>query len=282
LHTDSLIERLLANDQWVSRRYRAHRGFNDFSEILWPEQFPEARLRSIRQEMINEGNTDGYSQEMLSESVSAGNEFFKESDFRYFDPEESMGPVLHYIALDLAVSTKAKADWTVATVAAIKPSGHINIVEVIRARQDSVATMEMLFDLEEKYHPESFLTEKGVITQSIGPFIDMEMISRQAFLTIEEIAKSIDKRKAAKSIQGRMRAGGVAFDKDADWFPDFKSELLKFDRGAHDDQVDTMALLGMYLAKAARPQSEEDMKEAIYEDEWRESGHNGRNLTTGY
>ena len=33
------------------------------------------------------------------------------------------------------------------------------------------------------------------------------------------------------------------------WYPDFEQELLEFDRGKHDDQVDMMSLFGMYLDK---------------------------------
>src|SRR5260221_2206108 len=67
LHIDSLLAHLMKNRSWDSRRYKAHKSMQDFSEILWIEKFPEARLRAIKQEFVNEGDSAGYSQEYLND-----------------------------------------------------------------------------------------------------------------------------------------------------------------------------------------------------------------------
>ncbi|MFK5098227.1 hypothetical protein ACI4A6_27790, partial [Klebsiella pneumoniae] len=66
LHVDSLLNRLMKNPTWRHKKYRAHKSMNDFSEILWPEKFPESRLRAIKAEFVAEGDTAGYSQEYLN------------------------------------------------------------------------------------------------------------------------------------------------------------------------------------------------------------------------
>ena len=63
LHEDSLLNRLMKNSTWKSVLYKAHESFDDFSNILWPERFPEEKLRVIRQEFTDEGDSEGYSQE---------------------------------------------------------------------------------------------------------------------------------------------------------------------------------------------------------------------------
>jgi hypothetical protein len=46
LHSDSMLQRLLEDPTWRTKVYEAHN--NDFSEILWPEQYPRERLEAIR------------------------------------------------------------------------------------------------------------------------------------------------------------------------------------------------------------------------------------------
>jgi hypothetical protein len=81
-----------------------------------------------------------------------------------------------------------------------------------------------------------------------------------------------------------MRAHGVKFDVEEDWFPPFENECLTFPRGKHDDQVDAFAYLGLMLdllVEAPTPKEEED---EAYERDMEESGFNnqGRSAVTGY
>jgi hypothetical protein len=52
LHEDSLLAGLVKHRSWASLCFRAHAGFDDFSQILWPEKFSAERLRGIRQSFI--------------------------------------------------------------------------------------------------------------------------------------------------------------------------------------------------------------------------------------
>jgi hypothetical protein len=45
LHEEALLARIIRGKAWKTLLFKAHRAFDDFSEILWPEQFPESRLR---------------------------------------------------------------------------------------------------------------------------------------------------------------------------------------------------------------------------------------------
>jgi phage terminase large subunit-like protein len=93
-----------------------------------------------------------------------------------------------------------------------------------------------------------------------------------------------DKITRSQSIRARMRAGGVKFDKDGEWYPDFEDECMSFPRAKHDDQVDAFAYLGLLLDKIIDAPTQEEQDELDYEEEIRNSGSsdNGRNLITGY
>lgn len=65
LHEDSLLSRLRKNSQWKFLFYKAHKGYNDFSEILWPERWTQEELRARQIEFEEDGDSGGYSQEFF-------------------------------------------------------------------------------------------------------------------------------------------------------------------------------------------------------------------------
>jgi len=79
-----------------------------------------------------------------------------------------------------------------------------------------------------------------------------------------------------------MRAGGVKFDKGADWYQTFEDELLSFPRARHDDQVDSLAYLGLLLDKIINAPTREEQEESEYEEELNKNGDQGRDECTGY
>jgi len=61
-----------------------------------------------------------------------------------------------------------------------------------------------------------------------------------------------DKAVRARSIQGRMSLSGLYVLANAPWLADFRSELLHFPAGVHDDQVDAIGLIGQLLDKMVK------------------------------
>jgi hypothetical protein len=81
-----------------------------------------------------------------------------------------------------------------------------------------------------------------------------------------------------------MRAGGVKFDKEAEWYQIFEDELARFPRDKHDDQVDSFAYLGLMIDKMIEAPTPRELEEQEWDDNWKRSGlkEEGRNATTGY
>ena len=135
LHMDSLLERLMPEFQlqtkqkrrflnveplrtwtdhklpWKSVKYRAHS--DDFEHLLWRERMTEEYLREKRQQYIDQGLPDVYSQEYLNIPLDESMAFFKRSDFVGRTEEDRKKTLRYYIAADLAVSEKDRADYTV-------------------------------------------------------------------------------------------------------------------------------------------------------------------------
>ena len=93
-----------------------------------------------------------------------------------------------------------------------------------------------------------------------------------------------DKIQRARSIQARMRASMVKFDKVAEWWPDFENECLTFPRARHDDVVDALAYQGILIDLMSEGLTTDEVNKEQYEQEYEEAGYNdkGRDECTGY
>jgi predicted phage terminase large subunit-like protein len=301
LHNDSLLERLMPNESdkqtlrdglktystrkgmWKAIKYRAHN--EDFSELLWASKKSKQEFQMLYEEAVRDGTTDIYSQEYLNIPLDESISFFKKADFLKTTDEHRQNKMLHYVTADLAISESEKADYSVFILAGVDENKIIHIKDVIRERMDGKEIVDTLLMLQQIYDPEAVGIEDMQVSKAIGPFLREEMIKNNTFLNLVPLKHGgKDKTTRSRSIQARMRAHGVCFNKDADWYPNFENECLTFPRGKHDDQVDAFAYLGLMLDKLIEAPTKEEIDELEYLDEQRstESDYAGQSSVTGY
>lgn len=300
LHMDSQLERLMPKEHdrtvirtelkisttmaapWYAAKYKAHNP--SFSHILWEDYKNAAWLKAERANAVADGLGDVYSQEYLNIPIDEANSFFRKTDFGVMREEDHSKKMNYYLSTDLAVSLKQKSDYTVLTVGGIDEDGKLNIVEVLKERMDSLETINTILQLNKKYDFNFCVFEKGAISHSILPMLNMKMHEENNYVTIYDLTPTQDKMTRAQSIRARMRAGAVKFDKAADWYIDLEQECMRFPRDAHDDQVDTLSLLGQALDKFVEAPTKEEIEVEAYEDELKEShlDMGGRSEISGY
>ncbi len=271
-------------DIWHSARYRAHDVKIEHS--LWPEHRSIEWLKAEREVYLKDGHGDLWAQEMLNVPYDEENAPFKRRMFREMTPEDHQLTMNYYISCDFATTEKQKADYTVFMVSGVDPDGIVYILDVVRERMESIEIGEMFMLLCNKWDPHLVFVEKGSIWNMLKPLIVREMMTRDEFYLIEELASSTDKRSRSAVIRARMAAGRVFFDKGRDWWLDFEEECLRFTGkgNVHDDQVDALSLLGIALNKFVEaPTPDEELQEREEEEKW-ESGlyELGRSEVTGY
>jgi len=268
---------------WKSFRYKAHN--SDFSEILWPSNYNKAWFNARYEDFASQGITDVYSQEFLNTPLDEANTYFSRRDFTKRTENDRKKALHYYITADLAISQEARADYSVFLVAGVDENKIIHVINVIRERLDAREIVDLLLKLQEMYKPEAVGIEDMQVTKSIGPFLREEMIKHNIYLSLHLMKHGgKDKIFRARSIQARMRAGGVRFEKDSDWYQSFEDECMRFPRDKHDDQVDAFAYLGLMLDKLIEAPTREEIEEEEYEEEYAESGlsDGGRSECTGY
>lgn len=301
LHADSLLERLMPNPSdkmtvqeelkqyskrkgmWKTVKYRAHN--NDFSQLLWDSKKSTNDFKMLYEDAVKDGTTDIYSQEYLNEPIDETVAFFKRGDFIPLKEEDRKLPLNYYITVDLAISQEERADYSVFLIAGVDENKTIHVKNVIRERLDGKDIVDTLLTLQRMYKPEAVGIEDMQVSKSIGPFLNEEMIKTNTYLTLVPLKPGgKDKPTRARSIQARLRAHGVKFEKEGDWYPSFEEECLTFPRGKHDDQVDTFAYLGIMLDLLIEAPTTEELANEEYEQELELSdlANQGRNAYTGY
>jgi predicted phage terminase large subunit-like protein len=300
LHMDSLLERLMPQltsestkqtelkdsstnkkATWLAVKYRAHN--SDYSAILWPEQWPKAQLIKERQGFIEQGLLDVYSREYLNYPIDESSAYFRREDFVDFTEEDHRAKVQYYTAADFAISQAERADYTVIVSVGVNTAGELLVSDVRRGRLDAQDIINEMFSVQRRYKPELFITESGAIEKALGPFLRKQMVERGVYLNLHPMKPVKDKMSRARSIQARMRAGGIRFNKDTSWYNALEDEMARFPKDRHDDQVDALAWIGLVLDLIAEtPTEQEDADEEYANEISSEYINNGRSYITGY
>jgi hypothetical protein len=289
MHDDSLLANLMRNASWDSKLYKAHESFDDFSNILWPDKFSPETLRKIRQEFIDAVDSEGYAQEYLNDPRDRSDAYLKQEWFRPMEAEDYGSAKVFAVGVDLAISKADRANRTSFTVGGKDIGNVVHVVDQRCGRWDALEIVDEFFSLQAERNPEAFFVEDGVIWKAIEPVMRAEMAKRDKWLNVIPKLPVKDKATRGRSLQKRMRSGGMRFDREASWYPSYENELLRFTGNAEatlDDQFDSSAILSAGLEEWNIVQEDIATDEEIAFERESESirmqGSHGRSMVTGY
>ncbi len=283
LHADSLLARLIKI--WNGKLYKAHRSFDEFTEILWPEKFPAARLRAIRDEFVKLGDSGGYSSEYLNDPFDSDIQYIRREDILGMSEEDREKPKVICAASDFAISTLDSANRTAIAVGGKDLANIVHQVDQRVGRWNSLEIIEEHFAVQQRWDPEIFFVEDGQIWKALWPMFKSEMALRDIWINFQPITPVRDKATRGRAFQRRTRAGGFKADKDAGWYEAWEEEVLRFTGQGEailDDQFDSSALLcrgfeDIQVDKGDFEGEEEEEFLRVQRDI-----HSGRSARTGY
>jgi predicted phage terminase large subunit-like protein len=179
--------------------------------------------------------------------------YFKTDWFRYYEAGGSppLEQMVIYSAWDLAIGTKEHNDYTVGIVIGLDRNEDIWVLDLIRGKWNAMEIVQQIIDVYLRHRPAVNLIEKSHVEMSIGPYLEK---AKQEYRVPEAYFQSLptgrrDKMARARGIQGRLQEGRVYFPKDQPWVNALHAEMLTFPYGKHDDQVDALAWIGLYLTE---------------------------------
>jgi predicted phage terminase large subunit-like protein len=131
--------------------------------------------------------------------------------------------------------------------------GRMYLLDLWRKQAAADEWVEAFCDFVRRWQPIAWAEEGGQINAGVGPFLKKRMQERSAFVAREQFAARGDKAVRAQAIRGRMAQEGLHVQAGVPWLADFRSELLSFPAGRHDDQVDAIGLVGQLIDKMVPP-----------------------------
>lgn len=256
LHADDLYAHILAagfEELRIPEEYESENpcatsiGWRDpravHGELLRPERFGPAE---VAEALATLGST-GYAAQHQQRPVPAEGALFKKAWLRYYvASRDSDGWLLGdrvvlrrdcrwFATVDLAVSTKTTADYTVIAIWADDRKGTLILANLIRGRFEGPDIAPKMRQAWEE-HDLDFLA-----VESVGFQLTIIQEARRKGLPIRELPRDKDKISRALPATVKFEAGQVWFPRDAPWIGILEEELLTFPAGRHDDCVDAVA-----------------------------------------
>lgn len=258
-HEDDLAGRALNHSHWETISLPAIAEENDplgrtVGQPLWDDDY------GYGQQLIDlQKSTPARTWSALYQQRPApeDGDYFKAEWLRPYTVAPDRETMRVYGGSDYAVTADG-GDYTVHVVVGVDPAGRMFLLDLWRKQAASDEWVEAFCDLVVKWKPLGWAEEQGQIRAGVGPYLDRRSRERRAYVVRDAFPTRGDKAVRAQSIRGRMGSVGLHVPDGALWYPAFRSELLSFPAGKHDDQVDALGLVGqlldkMHSGRAARP-----------------------------
>jgi len=212
------------------------------SQALWPERYPARLLDQTRAAL----GSILYSAQYQGLPQPAAGAVFRREWFKEFhmlsDGAYDLGGRIvpagqcrRFQTVDLAVSTKTTADYTVIATFAQTPHRELLLLDLERVRMEGPDLTSLLQRHYQRWKPAYIAIEKT------GFQLAIVQQARRAGLPIRELSADADKIARALHAGTRMETGDVYLLAAASWREVLEDELLSFPTGAHDDIVDSLA-----------------------------------------
>lgn len=223
-------------------------------EALWPERYPRENLEHTRTVV----GPYWFSAMYQGRPTPDKGGIFSRRDFRYFELRDGLiefrradGRIAQVdpsycrkaTYVDLAVSERQTADYTVALIVWVTPDGELLIRDVIRERIPGPEQPDFLA----AHHVGAIKVE------AIGYQSALLQALQRRGLPVEPVYPDKDKVTRASAAGALYRSGRVYHLRGAGWLHDFEAELLAFPAGQHDDQVDALAYAARDLPMMVAP-----------------------------
>lgn len=230
-------------------------------DYLWPEWFDTKHWAQF------EGKPRTWASLYQQRPAPEEGDLFRAEWLHSYEKAPDRSTLTIYGASDYAV-TGDGGDYTVHVIVGVDPDGKMWLLDLWRGQTSSDKWVEAFCDLVVQWKPLGWAEETGQIRAGVGPFLDRRARERKAFVARETFPTRGDKAVRAQSIRGRMAMDGLHVPYRAAWFEAFRSELLTFPTGRHDDQVDALGLLGQLLDKMVDGRRPKPPKQPKKQRDW--------------
>jgi predicted phage terminase large subunit-like protein len=260
LHVDDLVGHLLEQEGWTLLKLPAI-AQSDETTLIGPDQWyvrlkgdelhPQREPLAVLEELRREMGCADFSAQYLQEPVPPSGNMINWSWFQVYDaPPDWLPGDSVIVSIDTAMSASELADFSAAVVLHIRGESAY-VLDVVRQRLEYPELRRKVIELNRRWRcmPARYcllIEDKGSGTSLIQ---DLKRENIHAIAIKPESEKIIRMHKHT----ARIEAGSVFLPHQAPWLDAFRTELLAFPAGRHDDQVDALSQ-GLEYGFAKRPE----------------------------
>lgn len=233
LHYDSLLSKLLKDERWTRRKYRA---IQDDGTPLWPERWPMERLMDKREEI----GFLSFAQEFQNEPRDDETALFREEDIVYFEPAEIQGKPLELVAMvDPSLGGSRTADYSaIVTVGRCVESGFLYVLEAIIERLSPEALMDRIFDCFDRWNHVAIGFETVAFQKVLKLWLDERARKTRRYLPVSEVTQAgLSKEARITRLSPLVENGTLRF---APGTQRLVEQLVQFPRADYDDGPDAL------------------------------------------
>lgn len=162
--------------------------------------------------------------------------YFSKDMFRLYVHNPDKHGRFVYQAWDFAITEGAQNDWTVGVTLLQDEYDNLYVLDVLRFRTgDGNELIETMIDYYLQHDAQLIGVEDGQIWKALASQFKKRCEERKVYPSHEVLVPLTDKMVRANPLRGRMQLGKVYFKSNANWFPEYQRELLRFPAGKHDD-----------------------------------------------
>ncbi len=252
LHIDDLVYQLRDRGQFeelilpsIAPRDILFESYNDrnwlFKEgdLLSPARFPHDVLNELKASMGN----SAYSAQFLQEPLPSASTVIEFDRLHFIDeilPQEKVRAVVQTI--DTAVKDHEDCDYSVIASWGLDDNNNWHLIDLVRQRLDYPALKKTTLKLIRKFKPEHTFIEEC----HTGLALCRELRQMEHFGVVVQPPKGSKVERAATAAD-TLYSERIVFPKNIDWYPAFRSEIISFPDGRHDDIVDAITMFANWV-----------------------------------
>lgn len=218
----------------------------------WNDRFTPDKIWEMWDEARELGTEDEFYRELQLQIVTDDTRIFKKEWFvryKYSDIRKNKYKYNFFTTMDLAVSQKESADFTVILTIAVNSNNDWFVCRLDHKRMNPSEAIDTLFSHTRQFRPIEVRAEKAALQQVLGHFIQEKMIKENTHFLYNSLENNskMSKEYRVISLQPKMKARKIYFPTDVsqDGIMELEHELLGFTKTGkttkHDDLADALA-----------------------------------------
>lgn len=175
--------------------------------------------------------------------TAKGAGYFDEQFFRYYK-ELPMKSVYKVISADCAEEEKARSDYSTFQCWIETKTGYY-LIDMITGKWKFPQLEQNAKMFYGKHKCNRFIIEPK--SNGVALFQSLKHDTKIPVEKVDSKFMQLKKQERVNQIIGHVESGNVYFPETAGWLWDFQKQLLDFDKGEHDDQVDALVHALYYM-----------------------------------